>query len=323
MELEDFPPLPSSRSSLVIPGGSSDSDVSISRMDNAHEGVNKLSLGESAQNTQSDGETLPQPAGDSTVADERHVLSPDKPAPVVAVKTTGDLLLNIPDTLNPTAQTLYRVSVPHLRGASQYFDRLLDPDKFSEGARVKKAHEQLEQDHGGLAGLDHGDLPVVNIQDVDPSIPRRGSGSFSQQDVVTTFFRIIHGKSWSQNAVTVPHMACVAVLADRFDAIATFREGVRKTSWIELFRKSFNKLPEATEELLRQKLLLAIFLKEYRLWSSLSAKLITQGSCRWEDPSDEKAEDEFKGLWWDLPCGVEGWPICSFPVPSLLIPSNR
>jgi hypothetical protein len=288
-------------------GGSSSADVSTSRMEAALEASGSAKPGPSStyESLTQPEDTVAQAFADKLVpsSDELDIL-----APVVAVKTSGDLLLNIPDALEPASKTLYRVSVSFLRRASQYFDRLLDPDKFEEGARVKKAHEQLEREHGGLdtSKLEHTSLPIVDIQDVDPNIPRRGSGpNFSQQDVVTTFFRIIHGKTWLQASVSIPHLACVAVLADRFDAIAAFREGVRKTTWIDIFRKSFNKLPEATEELLRQKLMLAIFLKEYRIWSSLSAKLITQGSSRWEEGEDNKSHDE-NGLWWDLPCGVEG-----------------
>jgi hypothetical protein len=172
---------------------------------------------------------------------------------------------------------------------------------------VKKAHDQLSLNTDARVDVESSCLPVIDILDVDPHIPKAVSGgSPNQPDIITTFFRLLHGQLWSQSSTSVPYLTCVAVVADRFDAIAAFRTAVRNTSWIELFRKSFNKLPEANEELVRQKLLLAIYLREYRLMSSLTAKLITQGSCRWDDLNDGKTEGDFRGLWWDLPCGIEG-----------------
>ena len=195
---------------------------------------------------------------------------------------------------------LYLVITKELRESSPYFHNLLDPEKFSEGARVNTAQSSLRDRFRSWDDVAPSDLPHISIVDIGPL-----SSRVRQEESMTTFFNLLLGVHPDVNQATPSWLVNLVVIADRFNALHKIKEFVAKhhriytvfsTKWIDSAYK---------EEPTRQILLIGMRLHIAAWITSCSALLILHGSRRWDFTTEGVTEGQ-KGLWWSLPGGLEG-----------------
>lgn len=213
----------------------------------------------------------------------------------------GDLMLQVRDR-GTGEQHFYLVDASILRDASPYFSTLLDPNKFAEGIRLEKRTKELGKKHAGYNAVPLADLPVVAVDDVG-QVPTRAS----TEAVFTLFLCILHSLvvPWAQPDWS--SLAMLAIIADRFDALAAVANFVARHGWT---KRSFSwdertPLGIKGEKLLRQQILVGLLFGIAPLLRKQTATLIVADSILWsEDEVAGKIDRE--ALWWDLPQGIEG-----------------
>jgi hypothetical protein len=220
---------------------------------------------------------------------------------------TGDLVLDIRHEEGGRLFS-YRVDSNALRQTSRYFDRLLS-NRFSEGVGLSASHTALIESgkYATIADAPPEVLFRVSIIDIG-----RISKVSTIQQLAADFFRILHGLELTKAATPPPlaNLANLAVVADRFDAIAAVSQYVLKKKYLQTLdaKKSSKGRPQkmgyVEEERARQKLFVGLFF-DHPLWvAKSSSQLILRNSARWSSP--DAPEEEYAGpLWWDLPDGVE------------------
>ena len=238
-----------------------------------------------------------------SVAVEDSPMTSSRKNNTVTVSDQGDLILQIDD--GSTAKSIcYRVSSAILRRASGYFDVLLDPNKFSEGIVTSMAAAKLEKEYPDISLVPASSLPKVQVSDV---------GQFpigmSNKHVLTHFFKILHDPQYhSLNIATPLVTALLAVVADRFDAVAPMATFVNANKRImKAVLKSREEIfsGKVSEEVIRQNILSGLLLRIDDLVLHWSARLIIDGSSRWV-LENEMLEPGSEPQWWNLPDGVEG-----------------
>jgi hypothetical protein len=228
----------------------------------------------------------------------------------ISISQTGDLVLDIHDEGERRSEVFsYRVSSQHLKQASPYFDRLLDPFKFGEGAQVAEKLKELSETYTNIADASSEELPRVRIADIG-----RISKVSSIKNLVADFLSIIHGLELSTPVPPIPNLANLAVVADRFDALPHFKAYARrKKVFSTIDTRSKGKLGTLTEERIRQKLLIGLFLDHSPWITTYSKRLIIGGSSQWKADVEEASELAF---WWDMPHGLEGKKLLLVPHPG-------
>ncbi|MCJ1468551.1 hypothetical protein MMC07_007180 [Pseudocyphellaria aurata] len=216
---------------------------------------------------------------------------------IVDICAGGDLLLHVEHYNNVQ---VYRVSMAVLRKASAYFDVLLDPNKFSEGAAVQKQLQELTRSHANVASVPTSDLPHVSISDCG-QVPN----AKISESAFKLFLNILHD---SATSVCMPHthsIAILALIADRFDATGPISLYVRNSGWKKKkARPEYNRNSDVHIELLRRQKLLIGLLLGFQDWVfQYSSELIYQGSEKWKS---DLTDVEGEAPWWYLPNGVEG-----------------
>jgi hypothetical protein len=207
----------------------------------------------------------------------------------------GTILKN---TKNSNSKVLYRVRLETLRKASRYFDLLLGSDKFAEGSGIATTFAGLKIRNIVPSEAEPQDLPRVSIIDDDDSTRIAG-----RESVFGDLLRILHGADTTAK-LTIPYLATLAVMADRFDctpSVSRYIKGSRRLPWPQ----TFGTMTPATEELLRQKILIAWLLGDQVKLASSTRELILRGSLIWAG-SNEDSHKEFQATWWDLQDGLEG-----------------
>ncbi|KAL9074795.1 MAG: hypothetical protein Q9157_004261 [Trypethelium eluteriae] len=191
---------------------------------------------------------------------------------------SGDIRLNIcHDLANRNTQTFsYRVDTTCLRRTSRFFDRLLS-GQFVEAQRISEGLERLRKQYKNMIEAPISELPSVNIEDVG-----RVAISKSVQPLMADFLRALHGAG-IESKVSIPNMANLVVVADRFDALPYFSEYVRKR---KLLRGKDTPEQKLSEERLRQKLYVGILLNHEAWVAPPSHRIITRGSESWKMDSD-------------------------------------
>lgn len=218
----------------------------------------------------------------------------------LSISTRGDLLLRVKED-DGQGGFLYRVESSRLSAASSYFERLLS-GRFSEASDIAANHERLRKQYPTLADVPVDELPEVTIVDIG-----RISKVSSIKLITADFLRALHDQPLGngKDAPPVTNMANLAVVADRFDALATFSNFVHRRKYLQMIDmkgkgKTAANLPE---ERVRQKLLIGVLL-DHPPWVKLySKRLILSGSARWKS---EATEESGGALWWDIPAGIEG-----------------
>lgn len=224
---------------------------------------------------------------------------------VTIISPGGGLLLEAIDEKRDQSFT-YRVDVQKLRQTSAYFERLLDPMKFGEGATVSRKLESLRRSYKDIAGAPTHELPRVQVTDVG-----RTSKVNSIKLLFGDFLNILHGQDIATGpvlpggpAMPVANIANLAVVADRFDALPHIGEYIHRKRILEsMDARSKAKSPKYGEERLRQKLLVGTLFDHAAWVMSSSQSLIINDSARWKQ---DVPEDSDLPLWWDLPHGLEG-----------------
>jgi hypothetical protein len=122
--------------------------------------------------------------------------------------------------------------------------------------------------------------------------------------LLADFLRAVHGSDLAIANPPVANLANLAVVSDRFDAIACLTKYVQRRKYIQVIdAKSRGKPnPTLTEERVRQKLLVGLLLDHPTWVTKYSKYLMMRDSVQWRPGT----EDDFtKALWWDIPNGVE------------------
>jgi hypothetical protein len=234
--------------------------------------------------------------------------------PHVTIDAAGDLLLQIDDSSSEPS-FYYRVSSTVLRRASPYFDTLLDPDKFSEGATFASQKARLEDQHGRISQLPTADLPVILIADIGPLFPL----NTPNMPVIAHFFNILHLKdSFHLPAPSATHFALLAAVADRFDAVRPVSDYVVKNGWhtdmkepnsSRIRRNTKSSILKSKEIFWRQRILAGAILGVRGWVLHYGRLLIDSGSERWNVGTDLESTSTVDittdGPWWDLPYGIE------------------
>lgn len=215
------------------------------------------------------------------------------PAPAQATRSpnsSGDVLIQVNDSC-------YRCSRDVLRGASEYFNVLLDPVKFSEGIAIEAALLDLKRQYPTT--IPASELPKA-IADVD-DLPED-----SVSTVVELFFDILHDPSttWPPilRAESINLIALLAIIADRFacsETIAAYliRQGLETTLLRD--RKTAHK-----NELENRQKLFAGLLFGFQDWVyQSSTALIVERRPESSEKEEQEADD---ALWWNIPGGIEG-----------------
>lgn len=235
---------------------------------------------------------LASPTGDLVLVVHRHSLPSDRST----VAVTGH---------HPEPETAfqYRVDSKRLQETSAYFARLLDPDKFGEGAAVAEHHVTLRSKYPTLDLVPFEELPTVHIADVGKISPTVKS----IQNLMGDFLRALHDQDLSVKVPPLANVANLVVVADRFDALVAVRQYFKSRKLMALLdakgsiaakgqEKAINTW---SEERVRQRLLVGLLLDNATwVWYS-SSRLIHRG---WVG----KEADDNAALWWDLPMGIEG-----------------
>ena len=228
----------------------------------------------------------------------------------VVISTSGDVLLQINDSALDIVRC-YRCERAVLRGASEYFNVLLDPIKFSEGIAVDAKIQELAKKYNDPTSIPASDLPTVIIADIG-ELPK---GCISIGTVIALFFWILHDSStyWPfLRAESVNLVALLSIVADRFacaDTIADYIIGHRLRITLLKDRKSATAHEKELEN--RQRLLAGVIFGFSDWVYQCSAALIVEGPIRQTTISldnNDKDQEGDDALWWGLPGGVEGEP---------------
>ena len=220
---------------------------------------------------------------------------------VINIVADGNLLLRIEDPAKKD-YNYYRVFTNILRQKSAYFDRLLDPSKFSEGVKVKEKLAVLDQEYNQLepSEIPTGLLPIISISDVG-HFPKFASN----KPALSRFFEILHRPGTNIPLMSsAPSKALLAVVADRFAAIDALAWYVKRHK-----DQPPNDMRLAKEEAARQNLLFGWILHHEAYVYSWSSYLIVKGSARWIEQENVEAASEAmdeEPMWWHLPNGLEG-----------------
>ncbi|MCJ1387415.1 hypothetical protein MMC18_000258 [Xylographa bjoerkii] len=237
---------------------------------------------------------------------------------IVAIDSDGDLLIQIHGQ-HEEPTLYYQVSSTVLQKSSPYFDRLLDPKKFSEGVAFETLLKGLRDSYPDVTMAPAAALPVIHISDVG-QLPMR----YPSKNVITHFFDILHDTNsfWAMAGSLPNHIALLAILADRFDATKPVLDHVTDQGWIHAYKEikenkkdSNQSSLRSKETLWRQRIFAGVILGVQDWVMSYSRLLIDAGSERWRTASDAELNVDDDAPWWYLPRGLEGEMV-------LLVPSK-
>lgn len=233
-----------------------------------------------------------------------------KGSTLAMVTTPGTTSRPLP-TKAPTAKKststrkLYRVRLDTLKRTSKYFEHLLGSEVFKEGRDISERFAELQTRGVKPTEANAADLPRIGITDDDEA-----SRAVGRENVFADLLRILHGAEAAMKP-TVVYLASLAIMADRFDclpAVARYVKALKSFRWPATYGKSGKdgtNMSVATEELLRQKILISWYLDQPIRLAQCTKELIIRGSSRWVYTEDV-AEASALASWWDLPDELEG-----------------
>lgn len=241
---------------------------------------------------------------------------------LVEIRATGDVLLDVafenqksnarlpsPQPGNPkpsillrntktaNVRFLYRVKLDTLKRTSRYFDMLLANETFSEGRKIAETFRGLESRGIVPAEAAASDLPRISITDDDETTRIAG-----RESAFGDLLRILHGGEINSRS-SIPYLAVLSTLADRFDCTATvarFVKASKKVPWPQ----TYGTVTIAVEEVIRQKVLISWLLDDQIKFAAATKELILRGSTRWV--TEEAVGKDQQAIWWDLQDGLEG-----------------
>jgi hypothetical protein len=201
-------------------------------------------------------------------------------------------------TKSPNGRLLYRVRLDTLRKTSKYFELLLGSQNFAEGSGIATTFAALRVREISPSEAEPQDLPRISITDDDDTTRIAG-----REAVFGDLLRILHGADITTR-LTIPYLTTLAVMADRFDCahtVARYVKGTKRFPWPQ----TYGQMNTTTEEVLRQKILIAWLLDDQVRLVSATRELILRGSLRWTS-SEEELDNDQQATWWDLQDGIEG-----------------
>lgn len=219
----------------------------------------------------------------------------------------GDICLKVKDP-RTKLEHRYFCSRNVLRTASEYFDVLLDPVKFSEGVAIEARLQELYKQYDGP--IPSSDLPTVAVADAGELL----NANVSMCSLLRLFLRIIHdpGTPWPvSRSQSVTVVALLAVVADRFAAQGLIATYLRQQMLDITLLKDRKPTSAYKTELGNRQRLLAGMIFGFSQWVlQCSAALVIEGPKRWTNPHSESGDEAEKNdddaIWWRLPGGVEG-----------------
>jgi hypothetical protein len=275
--------------------------------------------------------TVPQPADKEPTAEEV-TLTIDihgTPCSLIDIRATGDVLLDVTfdnrkctrrftpgpngmkrviSIVKPSkpidSRVLYRVRLDTLMKTSKYFELLLGSDNFEEGRSISTTFATLKSSRINPTDAEPTLLPRIPILDDDDSTYIEG-----REAVFGDLLRILHGAD-ALTKFTIPYLAVLAIMADRFDCTSVVGPYFRRRGKVP-WPQTYGVITYATEETLRQKVLTSWLLEDKIRLASATKELIFRGSLRW---SGDPAKEDFRATWWDLQDGLEGKLDCWSPV---------
>jgi hypothetical protein len=220
----------------------------------------------------------------------------DKEDPLV-IAASGDLILDVAQE-EGGQRFSYRVDSRILQQHSRYFENLLS-DRFNEGQKLAAALEALHLSKYANAPADV--LPHISIVNVGRVAVAKAS---SIRNLIADFLRAVHGLDLAVPNPPVVNIANLAVVADRFDAVACLMKHIQRKKYLQLIDAKSRGKPTSTqtEERIRQKLFVGLIFDHPSWVTRYSKHLILRDSVQWQPGTEE---DHTKALWWDMPNGVE------------------
>jgi hypothetical protein len=241
---------------------------------------------------------------------------------LIDIRATGDILLDVtftnshsvrtilalnsalPPRLSPFARpglpsdrALFRVRLDTLTKTSAYFSRLLTDARFQEATKISSTFDALKARGVVPAEAHPADLPRVAITDDDDATHVAG-----RAPILADLLHILHSGD-ATSKLSIPYLAILAVMADRFDCAATvgrYIHGSKRMPWPQ----TYGTMNFANEELLRQKALVAWLLEDRVKFAAATKECVFRGSARWGGAGGMQSGQV--GVWWDLPDGIEG-----------------
>lgn len=216
------------------------------------------------------------------------------------VAASGDLVLDIAQEDNGQRYS-YRVDSQTLQQNSRYFENLLS-DRFSEGQQLSATLRALKL--GGYADIAEAPADVLT----HISIVNVGRIAISKNSAIklllADFFRAVHGLDLAIPNPPIGNLANLAVVADRFDAVACLAKYVQRRKYLQFAdaKAKGKTAPVLNEERVRQKLFAGLLFDHPPWVTRYSKHLIMRDSMQWRPGTEE---DHTKALWWDIPNGVE------------------
>ena len=205
---------------------------------------------------------------------------------------------------------VYRVHLDTIKKTSKYFERLLTDTRFAEAKKINEGLQPLKAKGIKPEDAQPSELPRISItEDADATLISNRSGVFSD------LLRILHGQD-TTSKLSMPYLAILAVMADRFDCasvVGRYARGSRRMPWPQ----TTGQQTSATEETGRMKVLVSWYLEDAAKFAASTKELVMRGSLRWAG----REEGDMVGVWWDLPDGLEGLLILflSFTLLSILL----
>ncbi|KAH7272159.1 hypothetical protein MRS44_002665 [Fusarium solani] len=209
-----------------------------------------------------------------------------------------------PSDLKSKVRVAYRVSLAVLKKHSKYFSNLLSNSQFREARIISDAHDKLAQLKIKPGEADIQDLPWIPITDDDDATQAAG-----RENAMEDILNIIHQKPPKTSRGTMSYVTTLAIVADRFDCVAAVARVLNtelKFKWPLTSNKplrSEDGKSTDTEQVLRQKILVAWLLGQPMRLQQSTRELIMRGSTLWSEFHDPEAD--LPAAWWNLPDGIE------------------
>ena len=198
---------------------------------------------------------------------------------IVEICAGGDLVVRIKD--EPTGfDQAYRCNRKRLRRFSKFFDALLDPERFGEGAAIERALKELFPSRENLNPytIDPTTLPVVLVHD----LPTLGAATSSMPSIMKFCMSALLGEpsscydcgdSRAMLERPLELVAQVVSVAERFSALEIVKAYAHGVWMVQSIPRSKGSVgTRSRETLLRQKLysgmLLVSATRGYNRWCS-------------------------------------------------------
>ena len=248
------------------------------------------------------------------VNDQNPIAKGSQIQPTIIIET-GDLLVEYADV--SSSDYCWKVTSKDLVHHSRYFQVLLDPDKFAEGAKLKAQREALNEDDSRFLNSSENklDLSLPRIR-----IPVNPVTTLCGAESIETFLKVLcqgsmttDTRSQFLNALRVESPSLVArviQIADSFNSLNV----VSSILWeIEYSFGKRDKLPlrrldpvffRMKEQRIRQNIVIAKAMNEYSIGQSMTHTLLITGSKLWLNRPEPPSKDHLQ--WQYLPDGIEG-----------------